>query len=118
MSRVIRSYREMLGLLSRGDFSRRLDEELTSVIDALESLPGDSGKAKITVDVEFIFELGRIDIKPTFKTKLPETAKFMKTPFWAIEGALSVEHPSQIDMFTAARPVRGARDDDEDTATA
>lgn len=116
MSRVIRSFSQMLGLLSRGDFARKLDEDLTGLIQTLEDVPGDSAKATMTVTVEFIYELGRIDIKPTFKVKLPDTNKFMKTPFWAIEGALSVEHPSQADMF-AARVVR-ASPDDGDTASA
>jgi hypothetical protein len=35
----------------------------------------------------------------------------MKTPFWTIEGQLSVEHPNQIDMF----PARGASQRDEET---
>lgn len=105
--RVIRSYTEMLGLLSRGDFSRRLDQELTKLVETLEALPTDSGKATITVGIEFKYELGRIDINPTFKVKLPDTDRFMKTPFWAIEGALSVQHPSQIDMFSGPRTVAG-----------
>jgi hypothetical protein len=105
--RVIRSYTEMLGLLSRGDFSRRLDQELTKLIETLEALPTESGKATITVGVEFKYELGRIDINPTFKVKLPETDRFMKTPFWTIEGALSVQHPSQLDIFSGPRTVEG-----------
>lgn len=114
MSRVVRSFREMLGLLSRGDFSRKLDEELTTAIEALETMPADSGKAKITVEIEFKYELGRIDISPVVKTKLPETARFMKTPFWAVEGSLSVQHPSQIDMFNT-RIVNQANDADDDS---
>ena len=111
MSRMIRNFCEMLGLLSRREFSRRLDEELTLVLDALETMQADAGKAKITVEIVFSYELGRIDIIPTFKTKLPETAKFMKTPFWTIDGALSVQHPNQIDMF----PARVTRDDDDES---
>jgi len=99
MSRVIRSYTETLGLLSRGDFSRRLDEELSKVLDALETMTADSGKASIAVKIDFKYELGRIDINPTFKVTLPEHDRFMKTPFWIVDGALSVQHPSQADMF-------------------
>lgn len=113
MSRVLRSFREMLGLLSRGEFSRRLDQELTNAVEALESMPADKGKAVITVAITLNYELGRIDIDPGFKVKLPDTARFMKTPFWAIDGALSVEHPNQIDMFP--RPAPAA--DEERTGT-
>lgn len=99
MSRVMRSFREMLGLLSRGDFTRKLDEEMALAIEALENMPGDKGKATMTVTIDFNYELGRIDIDPKVKVKLPDTAKFMKTPFWSLDGALSIEHPSQVDMF-------------------
>ncbi|MBX3751932.1 MAG: hypothetical protein KF897_17775 [Opitutaceae bacterium] len=105
MSRVLRSFREMLGLVSSGSFSRHLDERLAEAIDALEQCPADKCKASITVTVTLDYELGRIDIKPEVKVKLPDTAKFVKTPFWAIDGQLSLEHPNQIDMF----PPRQAR---------
>lgn len=117
MSRVLRSFREMLGLLSRGDFSRRLDEELSAAVEALETMPADKGKAEITVKVVLNYELGRIDVDPSVKVKLPETAKFMKTPFWTHDGALSIEHPNQIDMFSA-RSVSTARQDEDEAQSA
>lgn len=112
MSRVLRTFREMIGLLSRGDFSRHLDEKMHEAIEALEACPADKCKAEITVKIVFEYELGRIDVKGEAKSKLPDTAKFMKTPFWSIDGALSVEHPNQIDMF----PARAARTEPEDEA--
>lgn len=112
--RVLRSFREMLGLLSRGDFSRHLDEKMEEAIQALEQCPADKCKAEITVKITLDYELGRIDVKGEAKSKLPETAKFMKTPFWSIDGALSVEHPNQIDMF----PRGIARDDADERETA
>ncbi|MHB2265014.1 hypothetical protein [Aliihoeflea sp. PC F10.4] len=112
MSRMLRTFREMIGLVSRGDFSRHLDEKMEEALVALESCPADKCKAEITVKVVLEYELGRIDIKPEVKTKLPETAKFMKTPFWVIDGQLSVQHPNQIDMF-AARSVGSQDPDDE-----
>lgn len=114
MSRVLRSFREMIGLLSRGDFSNHLDEKMTEAIDALEACPADKCKAEITVKVTFDYELGRVDVKAEVKTKLPDTAKFMKTPFWTIDGQLSVEHPNQIDMF----PARSAPAEPADAETA
>ncbi|MDB5522795.1 MAG: uncharacterized protein JWM58_558 [Rhizobium sp.] len=105
MTQLLRSFCTMLGLLSRGDFAKKLDEEMKVVLDTLDAMPNQSGKAKITVEVEFIAELGRLDIKVVHKVKLPETSRFMKTPFWMIEGALSSQHPSQTDMFAGPRPV-------------
>lgn len=117
MSRMLRTFREMIGLVSRGDFSRHLDEKMEEALLALEECPADKCKAEITVKVVLEYELGRIDIKPEVKVKLPDTAKFVKTPFWVIDGQLSVEHPSQIDMFaTRAVPVRGDDDEDADAA--
>lgn len=117
MSRVLRTFREMLGLMSRGDFSHHLDEKLTEAIAALENCPADKCKAEITVKITLDYELGRIDVKGEAKSKLPETAKFMKTPFWAVDGLLSVEHPSQIDMFATravgGRAASGDIDDDD-----
>lgn len=113
MTQLLRSFTTMLGLVSRGELARALDEDMESVITTLEGMPDGIGKAKITIEVEFIAELGRMDIKANFKTKLPETRKFVKTPFWSIEGALSVQHPQQIDMFSGPRGVRGRENDDE-----
>jgi hypothetical protein len=119
MSRVLRTFREMLGLLSRGDFSRHLDEKMNEAIAAVEACPADKCKAEITVKITFDYELGRIDVKGEVKTKLPDTAKFMKTPFWALDGQLSVEHPSQIDMFsTRAVGNRQEREDEDEAETA
>ena len=106
MRRVLRSFREMLGLVSRGDFSRHLDAKLTEAIEALEACPADKCKAEITVKITLDYELGRVDVKGEAKVKLPETAKFMKTPFWVVDGALSVEHPNQIEMFPRAAATR------------
>jgi len=110
--RVLRSFREMLGLLSRGDFSRHLDQKMEEALEALEACPADKCKAELTIKITFDYELGRIDVKGEAKSKLPDTAKFMKTPFWTIDGALSVEHPNQIDMFPrgVAREEGGERD--------
>jgi len=112
MSRVLRTFREMMGLLSRGDFSRHCDQLMNEAIDALEASPADKCKAEITIKVTLEYELGRIDIKADAKSKLPDTVKFMKTPFWAIDGQLSVEHPNQIDMF----PARTASQEPDDEA--
>lgn len=117
MSRVLRTFREMLGLLSRGDFARHCDKLLNEAIQAVEECPADKCKAEITVKVTLDYELGRIDIKADAKSKLPDTVKFMKTPFWAIDGQLSIEHPNQIDMFpprAASRQRAGDDEEDED----
>lgn len=106
MTQLLRSFCTMLGLLSRGELAKKLDEEMKTMLEVLDAMPNATGKGKITVEIEFIAELGRIDLKANFKTKLPETNRFQKTPFWMIEGALSSQHPNQIDMFAGPRPAR------------
>lgn len=108
--RMMRNFREMLGWVSRGEFSRHLDQQMTDCLTALEQMPGEKGKAKITIDVIFNYELGRVDVDVASKVKLPETAKFVRTPFWAIDGALSLEHPNQSDMFPARAVATGTDD--------
>lgn len=99
MSRTIRNFTDMLGLLSRGRFTERLNDELTSTVEALEALPDEKGKATITVSITLNYQGGRLDITPQVKTKLPEGKAFQDTPFWTHEGGLSVQHPSQLDML-------------------
>ena len=113
MTRLTRTFSEMLGLLARGEFSRKLDQEMEKAIFALEEMPADKGKATMTVTIDFNYELGRIDIDPKVKVKLPDDAKFVKTPFWSVDGKLSIEHPNQIDMFGGPRSTR-SRDDGDD----
>lgn len=99
MSRIIRSFADTLGLLNRGRFVEKCDEHLAEALQTLEALPGEKGTATITVALTINYESGRLDIKPAIKSKLPEEKAFAGTPFWSHEGGLSVQHPSQIDMF-------------------
>jgi hypothetical protein len=103
--RLIHKYTETVALLSRGEFAQSLDRKIAELIEAFEAMNADSGKATLEVKLEFKYELGRIDVAATAKIKLPETERFMKTPFWVHDGALSVQHPSQIDMFSGPRTI-------------
>lgn len=103
MVRPIRKFTEMLGLLDRGEFAAKCDEALATALQTLEALPKGSGKATITVTINVAYDSGRLDIHPVIKSKLPE-AGFGRTPFWSYDGALSTQHPSQIDMFAAPAP--------------
>ena len=107
-ARTIRRFAEMFGLLSRGKFEQKVDEHLMHAIETLEALPSESGKATITMQIEIVFESGRLDIRPTVKSKLPEEKGFAGTSFWAHDGGLSVQHPSQLDMLAprVAAPAR------------
>lgn len=96
---TIRRFTDMLGLLDRGRFAQARDEALAEALTTLEELPSEQGKATITVQVAIAYQNGRLDLTPSVKSKLPEGKGFGATPFWAYEGALSIQHPSQLDMF-------------------
>lgn len=97
-SRLIRRFSEILGLLDR-DFEPKLDTAVRELVESLVDLPTEKGKGSITVTLDFEYEKGMFNLLPNVKVKLPEGQKFRRTPFWAHEGALSTQHPSQIDMF-------------------
>lgn len=105
--RPIRRFSEMLELLSRGKFTEKCDEHLNKAIETLEAMPDQKGVATLTLTITLNYQEGRLDAKPAVKSKLPDEKGFGGTPFWTVDGALSVQHPSQFDMF------RGPQDADE-----
>jgi hypothetical protein len=111
-SPVIRRFVGMLELLNRGRFVEKLDAHLEEAIQTLEALPNEKGSATINIAITLAYESGNIEVKPSVKSKLPEERAFSGTPFWTHEGGLSVQHPSQIDMFAGPSAVRdrGERD--------
>ena len=110
--RVIRSVIETMGLLSRGKFSEKCDEHFRKALEELEALPGEKGTATLTLTLTLTYESGRLDLKPSVKSKLPEEKGFTGTPFWTVDGGLSVQHPSQHDMF-GPRETGAGRDRDD-----
>lgn len=109
-ARPIRSVTETLGMINRGRFAERLDEELGKCISALENLPEEKGSAEITIILKLNYQSGRLDIRPDVKGRLPKEKAFSDTPFWIVDGALSVQHPSQIDMFAGPRDAAERRE--------
>ncbi|MBB3771564.1 hypothetical protein FHS55_002163 [Angulomicrobium tetraedrale] len=98
-TRIIRSAFQALGLSNRGRFEEKVNAEMQRVIEALEQHPEEKAKGTLTLTVNFTKLGDRIDMKPAVKAKLPEEKDFTSTPFWIVEGGLSVQHPSQSDMF-------------------
>lgn len=110
----MRTFRQMIGTLSRGEFDRKLNEQLEEIVSCLENQPADKCKAELNLKIVFNYELGRVDIDCSSKLKLPDDAKYQKTPFWIHDGDLSTQHPNQIDMFV--RPASTSREEDSETA--
>lgn len=102
-TKPIRSFTELVGVLSRGRFSEKCNEHLTHALETLEALPNQQGKATLTVTLTIAFQEGRVEVIPSVKSKLPEEKGFAGTPFWSMDGGFSVQHPSQTDMFAGPR---------------
>ncbi|MFG1370733.1 hypothetical protein V5F32_00990 [Xanthobacter oligotrophicus] len=97
--RIIRSFFQAVGLMSRGKVEEKLNTKLAEALEALEQHPEEKATAEVGV-VVVVTKLGdRYDLKPKLMSKLPKEKELSSTTFWPLEGGLSVEHPSQSDMF-------------------
>lgn len=97
--RLIRRFSEVLALLSRGTFETACNAAVQEAIETLEAQPGEKGKAKVTIELDIAYQKGMVTLTPHLKSKLPESADFGQDVLWTHEGALSTQHPSQIDLF-------------------
>lgn len=103
-ARPIRRITELMALLDGGKFERACDEALADSLAVLEALPKEEGTAKITIELTVAYQSGRVDIQPVLKSKLPEGQAFGRTPLWVADGALSTQHPNQMDIFAREVP--------------
>jgi hypothetical protein len=104
--RLVRRFVEILGLIARGDFERSLDDGMRKAVEAIRAQPGEKGKAMINISIEIAAQGEMMQVKPKLTMKLPEGDVFTPLVLWDHEGAFSLQHPSQIDMFQAPRAVK------------
>jgi hypothetical protein len=109
-TKIIRSLLDVFPILSRGRFVEKCNEHLVHAIETLEALPAEKGTASIDIKLTINFDSGRVDIVPSVKSKLPEEKGFAATALWTHDGGLSVQHPSQFDMFAGPREATPARE--------
>jgi hypothetical protein len=105
MTRLIDSYPEIMSVFGREDVNGKLNEYLREALEALEDAPGDKAKATVTLEMNFTRDGDKISIVPSVKSKLPPAPGFRGTTCWLVDGKISVQHPSQLDMFTGPREV-------------
>lgn len=98
-AKPIRKMFQLLGLIERNRFEQACDEALANAIETLENLPKQQGKAVITMQIEVSVQKEMINVLPKITVKLPEDKAFSGTPFWIYEGAISTQHPNQMDML-------------------
>ncbi len=66
-------------------------------------MPATPQRLAITVTLDFTYDKGMLSVQPSIKSKLPEPERSGATIFWIHEGALSTQHPSQIDLEEVIR---------------
>lgn len=103
-SGLITSTGQLLALLNRGKFSEAVNAQLQEALSTLEAIPAEKGKAEIIISLKIDYQGGFLNITPSVKSKLPEEG-FPASPFWIVDGQLSVQHPNQVEMFGGPRAV-------------
>lgn len=97
--RLVRRFSEVVGLIDRGRFENSLNDALREAVEAIRAQPGEKGKATIDISIEIAAQGEMMQVKPKLKVKLPEGEAFSPLVLWDYEGAFSLQHPSQLDIF-------------------
>ena len=117
--RLIRDFTTLVGLCARGRLTERLDAKVAALAEALHAHPDDTATGSITLTLTFARAAERVTIKPKVLIKLPEEKGVGETTLFDVEGGFSLQHPSQLDMFSGPRdatPSPAKRDRDRDAA--
>lgn len=110
MAHLIRDFLKAVGLMHRGKVKEKLDAELAKVLDAVDQHPEEAASGTVLLSVTVRKMGDRLDLLPKIETKLPKDKAFGPAAFWLVDGALSLQHPDQDDMF-APREVRPRESD-------
>ncbi len=103
----IRDAQTIIGALEDGDLAGDLSREITDTLKILKEQCGNRPKAKakgkviLTLDLEV--EGNSATITPEIASKRPKPIRGSSF-YWVLDdGALSTEHPQQINMFSGPR---------------
>lgn len=108
----IRDAAQLIGMLGRGEFAGRLNDEMAETVAEMRERSGERPKAKIkgsvSVTLNFEMEDGALTINGEIKSKRPAEPPSSSLFFWTTEdGELTTEHPLQQDMFSGPREATG-----------
>lgn len=103
----IRDAQTILGALEGGDLARELSNQITGALAQLKEQAGNRPKNKVKGKVALVLDLeveaGAATITGNIETKLPKPARGSSF-FWVLDdGALSTEHPQQMNFFSGPR---------------
>lgn len=97
----IRDATQIIGMLERGDVAQALSVEIEKALVALQDAAGPKSKAKGSVTLKLNLEvLGQsVEIEADITSKVPKPKRGRSFYFVTQDGALSTEHPQQLDML-------------------
>lgn len=98
---------QIIGMADDGDLAAELSAEILRVNVAVKERAGQKGKAKGSVTLVLNLEQdgGILAITGDIKTVLPKK-KRGSSLYWVMpDGAISTEHPQQMNMFSGPRDV-------------
>lgn len=110
----IRDSSTIIGTLEQGEAVQKLSREITETLMDLKEQTGDRPgvkiKGSVTLKINIEVKDGTAILSAEVSSKRPKPVPGT-TFFWVLDdGSLSMDHPSQTDMFGGPREVRGARD--------
>lgn len=105
----IRDVQTIIGLLKNGNLAPELSRELSNALIELREQVGNRPKAKakgkVTLTLGLEVEAGAVSITANIESKLPKQPREASFYWITPEGALSTEHPQQMNMFGGPREV-------------
>lgn len=105
----IRDAAQIIATLDGGDLVQELSDQLQEVLKTLKehagARKGAKAKGKVALTLDLCVEGGVVTIEAEVTTKKPKPARGSSVFFVLDDGALSTEHPRQVDMFAGPRSV-------------
>ena len=99
---------DIIALIEQGDLNADFTAEIRKVLQTLQEMAPPKGKAikgEVSLKIKFAVEGVKVEIESEIASKVPKRPRGRDFLFITDDAALSVEHPSQHDMFGGPRAV-------------
>jgi hypothetical protein len=106
----VRDGLQVMAMLERGELGPALSTEITSILQHLNTVAADRGKAKgkLKITLSFDVEEGAVRIRADLAQTLPKLARPESLFFITEDGGISTQHPQQTSLFDGPRAVETA----------
>lgn len=99
----VRDLNTLVGMIDRGHLIRDGNDKLADVLSTLTAMSAEAPKrkvkGKVTLEVDIEVVNGVATISATVKAKKPEPERGASLFWTTADGALTTEHPQQLDML-------------------